>query len=154
MARHLLGMDTVSLETIKEVWHRHAALDEHGIEMLLREFQERQPGLVNWLRFWTTDSTTAIDKESLLQLLLVVWEAMTRVANSPLKAVTLVDLGRALQTNRQLVEGWESLSETERASRAQQVIDDFNQPHLLRCCLTILATGAGVTGQQSLERFW
>ena len=146
-------METISIKRIREAWDRHVALDAGGNDDLMRQFLEEQPVLIDWFLAFSEKYPARTEKETLLPLALLVWDVMTRTKGERLETVTLQELKRSAQAYRKISEELASLPESQAKLRARQLVNAYNQRHLLYFCLQILLVDAGDPGLLIVELY-
>ena len=131
-------MKMVTREEIIETWDRLCALDEKQSATLSKKFLEAQPALGVYLLASTEDLGEEAAESPLVELVLAVWEVMTRVAGAPLKNLAPETIEAAEEANISALQNLESASEFQWHDAASGLIGSFNQREILGFCIEVL----------------
>ncbi len=130
-------MKPISLDIVEKTWNEIGGqAPEKGQEMINR-MSEQQPIVLAYLMSTGEEVLNQDEKELLLYLGVVVWQMMSQGASS-LPEITSEMIDEAEDVNMKMIEYLEGEPETAFMDTVEKMINNYNQPEVLRYVLEAL----------------
>jgi len=131
-------MKTVTRQEMIESWDHLCAQDEEQSATFSKKFLEAQPALGVYLLAWTENLGEDSTESPLIELVLAVWDVMTRIGGRPLKNLAPETIEAAEEANISTLQNLEAGSEFQWDDTASGLISSFNQREILGFCIEVL----------------
>ena len=131
------NMNTISMDTVAEIWDRLCDANEEEAQALARRFQEEQPFIMIYLLAMDEEVMDEDERGDLMELGAYILEIMSTVQPN-LRQVTAEELEVAEKANVQEMETLEEGSEMDFTDAVQGMISGYNQMPLLGAALEAL----------------
>jgi hypothetical protein len=132
-------MQTISFETVEKVWTELETLGEEEFPALVAEFSDSQPLLMAYLLAAGEDVLSESEEELLFYLGVAAWRMMTAGDNSPAEATEPV-LDKVEEANYAWMENFAVDSDEEFEGLMDQLLEDYNQQHILSSVIDVIGT--------------
>ncbi len=124
-------MDTISSEIVEETYKRLGGMPPQEAPKMVNRMSKQQPLVLAYLMATGHDVLNQEERELLLYLGIVVWQIMNTGAKS-LPEITEEILDEAEDSNMKMLEYLDGESETGFIDVLEKIINNYNQPEVLR----------------------
>ena len=124
-------MNKISTEIVERTWKEMSTMSPLNYPKLINKFSKEQPFILTYLIAVDGQQFNEDERELLLYLGVVVWMMMSR-GNNPLPKVTEKIIDDAEEKNIKMLEYLEGETETDFYETTDTILQDYNQPEVLR----------------------
>lgn len=124
-------MNKISAEIVERTWKEMSTMSPLNYPKLINKFSKEQPFILTYLIAVDGQQFNEDERELLLYLGVVVWMMMSR-GNNPLPKVTEKMIDDAEEKNIKMLEYLEGETETDFYETTDTILQDYNQPEVLR----------------------
>lgn len=124
-------MNKISGEIVERTWKEMSSMSPLNYPKLINKMSKEQPVILAYLMAVGDELFNEDERELILYLGVVVWRIMSR-GNEPLPSVTEKILDEVEDKNIKMLEYLEGESETDFFATVATIIENYNQPEVLR----------------------
>ena len=124
-------MNKISAEIVERTWKEMSTMSPLNYPKLINKFSKEQPFILTYLIAVDGQQFNEDERELLLYLGVVIWMMMSRGSN-PLPKVTEKMIDDAEEKNIKMLEYLEGETETDFYETTDTILQDYNQPEVLR----------------------
>ena len=124
-------MNKISAEIVERTWKEMSTMSPLNYPKLINKFSKEQPFILTYLIAVDGQQFNEDERELLLYLGVVIWMMMSR-ENNPLPKVTEKIIDDAEEKNIKMLEYLEGETETDFYETTDTILQDYNQPEVLR----------------------
>ena len=124
-------MNKISAEIVERTWKEMSTMSPLNYPKLINKFSKEQPFILTYLIAVDGQQFNEDERELLLYLGVVIWMMMSR-GNNPLPKVTEKMIDDAEEKNIKMLEYLEGETETDFYETTDTILQDYNQPEVLR----------------------
>ena len=124
-------MNKISAEIVERTWKEMSTMSPLNYPKLINKFSKEQPFILTYLIAVDGQQFNEDERELLLYLGVVIWMMMSR-GNNPLPKVTEKMIDDAEEKNIKMLEYLEGETETDFYEMTDTILQDYNQPEVLR----------------------
>ncbi|KPJ68362.1 MAG: hypothetical protein AMJ45_02575 [Syntrophobacter sp. DG_60] len=124
-------MDSISSDTVEKTWKKIGGMSPQEVPKLINRMSKQRPLILAYLMAAGDDILNQDERELLLYLGVVVWQIMSQGA-TPLPEITEKTLDEVEESNMKVLKYLEGESETAFIETVEGIIDNYNQPEVLR----------------------
>ena len=124
-------MNKISAEIVERTWKEMSTMSPLNYPKLINKFSKEQPFILTYLIAVDGQQFNEDERELLLYLGVVIWMMMSR-GNNPLPKVTEKIIDDAEEKNIKMLEYLEGETETDFYETTDTILQDYNQPEVLR----------------------
>ncbi len=124
-------MNKISEQIVERTWKEMSSMSPLNYPKLINKMAKEQPVILAYLMAVGDELFNEVERELILYLGVVVWRIMSR-GNEPLPNVTEKILDEVEDKNIKMLEYLEGESETDFFATVATIIENYNQPEVLR----------------------
>ena len=124
-------MNKISSEIVEQTWQSMCTMPTEELPKMVEQLTNEQPVILAYLMAVGDDFFNQDERELLLYLGIVIWKIMSQ-GNMPLPEVSEEQLDEIEDSNIKMLEYLEDESNTDFITTVALLIDDYNQPEVLK----------------------